>query len=269
VSLRRSLFLVFLAVAFGLMRQIRHPHIARCIFCPNKADSKEHAWSDWVLQRVIRPTHRGIYGQVGETEFANPTQKAIRVKCTCISCNTGWMKNLEDAALPLIGSMMQGLTIPIDVPQQWIITAWITLKAMVFEQYRPSGAPFYSEHDRYLLRTHLTMPPHTFVWIGRFGGDANLFTEGHDMSGTHGADGFKGYTMTVAHQYFIVQILTVRPPPGDNTAPVVTPNYGPWNDNTIQIWPARRTVEWPPRFNAASSPESLEQFVTRWFVPSR
>jgi hypothetical protein len=64
-----------------------------CIFCPNKPDSKEHAWADWVLKRFRRPAGK-IFGNIGEDAVYDPNQKAIKVRCVCRACNGGWMKRL-------------------------------------------------------------------------------------------------------------------------------------------------------------------------------
>src|SRR6187401_2373527 len=95
----------------------------RCAFCDNKANSKEHAWSDWTLGRLEKPDYV-IAGAVdGQTHF-DPNQKQLRVKCVCIPCNTGWMGKNEEAVLPVAGCLMRDLSMWLDQPQRETLARW-------------------------------------------------------------------------------------------------------------------------------------------------
>src|SRR5216683_917070 len=66
----------------------------QCLFCDNVADTKEHLWSDWILQGLKR-VHpiRQVIQKSEPREFYGD----VRIKCACSTCNHGWMTDLENS----------------------------------------------------------------------------------------------------------------------------------------------------------------------------
>jgi len=247
------------------MRQVRTRRVPNCIFCRNKADSREHAWADWVLKRFFR---KGvIYAVVGRDNVTDPTQKAIRVKCVCRQCNTGWMKQLEDAVIPSTGLLMQDFSLWLDEDHQKTIAAWAMKIAMVFEHITPANRTlFFAQQQRETFRTELHLPLHSFVWLGRYSGLDDLATYGTDVWADVNRDvaGVQGYVMTLAYRYLAVQVLTIRTNRPDHITPIIHANPGPWNRAAVRVWPVRGTVTWPPPLTLDGPEVSFEAFVRRW-----
>jgi hypothetical protein len=55
----------------------------------------------------------------------------------CQSSNKGWMSSIESAAIPILGSLIEGLVIDLNQEQQATIARWPLKTAMVFESQRP------------------------------------------------------------------------------------------------------------------------------------
>jgi hypothetical protein len=79
------------------------------------------------------------------------------------------MSDLEAKNLPLVGSMLNDLSITLDRSAQESVAAWTIKTAMVLDSTRPkaAGARFYRKEDCVKMRENLSMPEHTRVWIGR------------------------------------------------------------------------------------------------------
>lgn len=250
------------------MPTLRHPPVKRCAFCPNKADSREHAWQDWALRRLVRPSGR-LYGEINREPVAvDPLQKAIRLKCVCRDCNGGWMKDIEDAALPALSMMMRDISIPLDADQQSQIARWGVLRAMVWEFVARAGRPlFYLDEQRQALRIAGVVPQFTSVWVARYSGRATLFTQGTDIRDAVSQTGpvdVRGYVTTLAYGYLAMQVLSMwlQGHTGKNIE--AHPKPGPWVNATGRMWPVAHTRSWPPPVSIGTPAVSFKDFVTRW-----
>jgi hypothetical protein len=240
-------------------RQIRHRRFKRCAFCPNPADSKEHAWESWALERL----HLGdsvIHGYIENEEFFDAEQRAVRIKCLCVPCNTGWLKRVVDASIPLVGSMMNDLTIPLDPAQQWTVAVWAMTRAMVWEHISKDPRPiFYTDHQRFTLRETQSIPPNTTIWLARYSGSEHLGTWVNDF-----INPVRGRTTTLVYRYLAVQVLSVRPDKSVQPGTVIHPKRRRlWSPATVRIWPSQRIAYWPPRLTVDRVAPWLD-FLSRW-----
>jgi hypothetical protein len=90
-----------------------------CLFCPEAANSLEHLWPKWVHERR---DFGPLKHKRGTTDIIIPNPQ-ITVKAVCRPCNNGWMSKLELISIPLIGSMMQNVSIQLDRGQQTTVAA--------------------------------------------------------------------------------------------------------------------------------------------------
>jgi hypothetical protein len=81
-----------------------------CIFCDNNSGSREHLWPLWIHERK---DFEPLKSKRGDLEILIPNPKLV-VKAVCKKCNNGWMSDLEGVSIPLIGSMMQNVSIQLD-----------------------------------------------------------------------------------------------------------------------------------------------------------
>jgi hypothetical protein len=132
-----------------------------CLFCPKTANSLEHLWPKWVHERrnfgPLKHTR-------GKTETIIPNPK-ITVKAVCKGCNNGWMSHLENANIPLVGSMMQNLSIPLDRQQQKIVAAWLMKMAFLTDWTRIGGKAkrFYGRDECAAFAHGLTISARTRI----------------------------------------------------------------------------------------------------------
>jgi hypothetical protein len=105
---------------------------APCIFCNNNSGSREHLWPKWILTRSkFGPLRHQIRKR--EAVIIRPE---VTVKTVCQACNSGWMSALESECIPVIGSMLQGLTVPLSQEQQETVADWAVKTAMIMDSLK-------------------------------------------------------------------------------------------------------------------------------------
>jgi hypothetical protein len=235
--------------------------VKRCIFCHGKADSKEHAWSEWAVKRLAHPG--GTYGEFDGAIYRDPRQKHLKVKCVCEGCNEGWMKRLEDAIIPTVGTMMNDEPTTLDIAQQWAIARWAVKCSMVFEYINITEPIFYTDAERENLRLSGAIPAQTFVVIARGIGIDYFFTWGNEL--TSAALNLYGQVTTIAYRRLLVQVVSVRTDQPQGAKLILKGDLKRWGDSTVRIWPTQEIARWPNGSTIASAPE-MEAF--HWRVQS-
>jgi hypothetical protein len=218
----------------------------QCLFCPKSADSKEHLWSDWILQSL---EHRGPIRQMIGDAPNKPFMGPVTVRCVCGKCNNGWMSALEGKVRLLVGSFLHDIPHRLDVEQQEAISLWATKTAMVLDATNTHiRTRFYERHECERLRLQSSIPMRSRIWLGRFCG-SGLFAAGTDISLDIGKvpKAAHGCVTTFIVGRLAIQVLTVRfPPQYDGIEIPVGLSPGPWDDLLVDIWPTSNRISWPP-----------------------
>lgn len=235
--------------------------IKQCIFCGNKANSGEHAWSAWAIGHIA--FEGGLIGKIEDIRYYDRAQKNLKVRCVCVKCNTVWMRALEETVRPLITKMMDGRPVVLDIPQQWAIARWGILKAMVFEHMQRKVEAFYTPHDYQLIKSGDVLPHSCAVWLAMSEGGTPLFAGGGSLASTSDVLKLHGHITTVAYQMFVIQVITIRSDQVNYLIPFLDGDGRIWGDTVISIWPALSTALWP-KTNAAISSDALPQFHCRF-----
>jgi len=241
----------------------------QCIFCNRSADSLEHFWAEWLLERInLRELISISFGNAARKFLDNPK---LRIRSVCKICNNGWMSQLESQNIPLIGSLAQNVLIPLDTRQQTSIALWATKTAMVLDSIRRRAERrFYRRRECEQLHQNSLIPELTFIWLGMyaenslglFGTDIRLFDQIPEVFPTIG----HGCVNTIVAGHLAIQVLTIHLLPEYRDHPIeVGPNAGDWSRLTLGIWPIEKSTAWPPSTPfTGSGPHSIGQFVNRW-----
>lgn len=157
-----------------VMPMSRLPKSAQCEFCGGTPLNDEHVlgkWSKPFLSR-LRPN----YKQLRAVQHANHSDLVVRhragdpaslkVRCACVSCNGGWMSELQNDMKPLGIAMATGKTVRLDGPNQIKIAAWAAMVAMTSE-YDHYPDIVIAKTDKDFLRLN-GYPLNRFrIWLGR------------------------------------------------------------------------------------------------------
>jgi len=108
-----------------------------CLFCPNRADSKEDIFSTWMTTEFTE--FEGGFMPVTRTASAlektwkNWTLAFSTIRAVCKSCNSGRMSQLETPAKLLLAEMVRGGEVRLTEVDQLTLGTWATVKAYVFD----------------------------------------------------------------------------------------------------------------------------------------
>jgi len=158
-----------------------------CIFCTAPPDSLEHILPVWT-QEIIPPLPEATFSEYGRADghyIAEDLTESLvsnrergfdvahlRVGVVSTDCNTGWMSQLEDAAKPVLSSLIRGEPRLLSARDQMTISTWMTLRAMVSEMLWPDRACT-TQPDRHQFRAQQQPFQNSKVWLAYYPGDRN------------------------------------------------------------------------------------------------
>lgn len=247
-----------------------------CIFCAQRADSREHVWPLWLQKRVNRGHEygtitiwRGPNATPAEWSGANAD---LKVKYVCEPCNTGWMNTLETENKAIIGALVGDFTLPLDEGSQELIALWCSKTAMVLECVKPKPW-FYSQADHHGFLANFRPPPETLVWIGRYAHHLGISSEGRRLGNDDIRADFplrEGYMTNFVFGRLVMQSLTVRRKPQFNrTRLVLDQRPGPWGQCLLQVWPIQnKRITWPPPISFSDAGQTLDSLAKRFSLKS-
>src|ERR1700733_7033605 len=123
------------------------------------------------------------------------------------------MSSLESQNIPIVGSLMQDVSIPLDSSQQRLVALWAVKTAMVVESVtRGTRDLAYTRTECERLRSASAIPERTSVWIGRYFGS---------QLGINGTDFWidisekvrrigHGWVTTIVVGHLAIQVVTIH-----------------------------------------------------------
>jgi hypothetical protein len=253
-----------------------------CAFCGRRANSKEHAWPEWVIS-LFRG--HGDATIVAERDGEEPREwrginASVKVRRVCHDCNTGWMSNLENEARPLLLPLIRGEHTTLSGPQRILVATWCLKTAMVFDLTRTGQRVAFLQQERDYLHDARgrggmgsPFPPHTFIWLATYHGSkfamsaiASELVGSGVVPATQEERPIRANVVTLLAGAFVTQVLIARlPPDAESRPPILHERADTWERACIQIWPLRGThVTMPPQVLLNDDVASLDDFAFRW-----
>lgn len=141
-----------------------------CVFCGKPRLTKQHLWADRLKDILPRKQpynvqtiendqtlpHRTIKRGLPFAKSRPGAPSTRQLKNFCIECNPGWMRVLEEAAIPIARPLMLGSPATLSVSQQEILARWIALNTVVSEYLDPPSAAVSQDAKKMLMDGHLT-----------------------------------------------------------------------------------------------------------------
>jgi hypothetical protein len=162
-----------------------HP-AGKCAFCGNAGDlTKSHIWPEWI-DKILPQTATHHEHQIGRFQTYTPKvpgpQPWSKLKQghvgtrkprnTCLRCNSGWMRRIEEATMPFLGSLLLGEPQLLDTFSQRLLATFLCLVTMrneISSQMRAIPAS-----DRGWLMAHFEPPAGWKIWIARYEGTPRM-----------------------------------------------------------------------------------------------
>jgi hypothetical protein len=238
-----------------------------CLFCTDKSSTKEDVWPLWLMKRFPLRGEGRMFAERGGAELGDwPLSKArLTVRCLCKSCNNGWMSQLESETKPVVESILDGVVSALDTSAQSTLGGWAVKTAMVLEATDPNRPWFYSNDERYRLRTMRSVPQRTSVWIAKCVNQGDIYSAAKDHRRNPGDNSIRAFSVTMAFGSLAFQVVTVKAsaaiPP--NVAVTYDVSEGPWDATLVQVWPTSQSPRvWPPTYGLDSD-RGLEALTER------
>ena len=243
-----------------------------CIFCGGGNLTTEDVIPKWLGRLFKRqPTLRSLHLASGRqlSRIEGGMVFVVR-RVVCRTCNTRWMSQLQDQSKQYLTPMMFDIRTGISAEGQALITAWITMTAILMEWAEHRGTSpfrFYTSAERQRFHDLHVVPGHTTVWLARRewvppGGAIRWITSYLRISASPQIDGpINGYVFTIAMGSLVLQMVVERPDP------VLRPvGYGPPAPfaNAVICLPVPNDgyAVWPPAQSLSN--DEIEAFGYRW-----
>ena len=244
----------------------------KCLFCPSRADSREHVWPEW-LRKFTVGARRGTISAIRGPEDTERTWQGnpLKARYVCTSCNIGWMSDLEGAARPSLSRMIRGERVGLTQLQASVVAAWTMKTAMVFDALRLNNARYFTDSDCGYVRSHVLPPARVFVWTACIRTPLHLYAEARKLTTRLPDKGLvlDGSATTLGFGHLILQALAVRPR-GESDRAAHSFNHNDFRNtrrNLVEIWPGRLPPLWPPA-ELLESENDLEDLAYRFGRPS-
>lgn len=195
-----------------------------------------------------------------------------QVKCVCggthLTCNGGWMRDIENEAKPILLPLIKGTITQLPERQQVIIATWGVLKSIVSEYH---GTSQISTHwtQRKVVKTHGHPPTkHWAVWIGNYEREnwrlewasSAFFVPSKAVQlkrGIREPTYYNACTTTQVIGKLFIQIVHI-PTPFFTRPDHLARIFPPTNGVIARIWPIEHSViQWPPRVLSDSDADAI------------
>ena len=157
---------------------------ARCGFCPNPANSREHIFPKWLRPYVPKldhnahmasftglvPTLGGLLEWRKRGKLHRPgSPYSQRLRVVCIKCNTGWMAKLQERVKPILVPFLEDQWPDVPPPDHAALAAWATMTTTVIE-FAHLETMASTPSCRAALKEHGIPPDRWFVFLGQYSG---------------------------------------------------------------------------------------------------
>jgi hypothetical protein len=238
-----------------------------CIFCARKPDSKEHIFSDWILEMLPETSWNVVRRSSNGTFCSRKTSTPdIRAKLVCErNCNNGWMSAtlegpMKNAAADIILKEQSKTLTSAEVRA---VSNW-AFKTTVLANHMDGGEPFFTKEQRYRFASDQTIPRGVSVWLARRNSGMLSATfrslkrttemqyeiKPHLITPPSSLYDFECYECMVCIGYILLQVVatkwTKRKVSDLHDFPPITQGKF-FDDYAIPLWPNNwGSVVWPP-----------------------
>jgi hypothetical protein len=241
----------------------------RCIFCGSAEMSNAHVFRlAWIEQLFPQPEGSPYRhqrqghspGDEGLQEWFNRAAD-FKVKDVCVSCNSGWMNELDHAAEDVFTTRAaMGLDVKlVATAEKTTVARWCSLIAVLFDRLANPVRLGSASHDALYAGG---IPDGTMVWLGAallepgygqlaFGWPGQLMLIGDVLApGQSERDRGSAYFVTFGVGHLVVQVLIPTPDTRDGAK--VERRFDP--KVLRQFWPdLLLPFGWPPPFPIAAA----------------
>lgn len=225
-----------------------------CLFCPQKATTREHALPEWIANRFgLRGVFLYTYTEGGNVFRKQPISvKSMRRLMLCEPCQIH-CKHLEDRTIPILERMGNGESLTLTGADQDILAEWGAKTAYAIFGFLRSEAVIPIDH-RYIVRQRGLPARHVFVAFGSYDGPVDVFASAFPIEDEAGVKR-DAYNAVAAFGKVILKVFSVIEPSPHDTYRIPV-------HRAIQVWPPWKTpVEWPLPISINGNNLDMRDFI--------
>jgi hypothetical protein len=248
----------------------------KCAFCTKPADSREHIFSDWMLQ-MMPPNQRFTFNErvVERNEFVRYQGRKVKIKAkvVCTRCNNEWMNDLEGRLKTAMGHVLFSESPATLTTKDLTTISEFAFKTLILANHKSltTVTPFFPYSVRRDFRLHLHIPDGIQVWMatrktvaGKYYG---FWKSVHGKTDKGFASyGFANYICNWNFQNIVLQVLATKwqDKTRRKTTPAIAfPQDDYWKQASELIWPSPpASLQWPPAFYLGD--RTLIEYRDRW-----
>ena len=154
-------------------------------FCDGTGLTKSHVWPEWADAILPKNTthHEHTSGQFHTfvpKRAGVPFSRRVRQggvetrkpRNTCLKCNAGWMRRIEEATMPFMAPLLLGQQHLLDTFSQRLLATFLCLVSMRVRLSTEMRAN--PQTDRDWLRFKFEPPPNWQIWIAQYEGKSRM-----------------------------------------------------------------------------------------------
>lgn len=225
----------------------------KCVFCHGQPVNQEHALPRWLARLFsdeIVDFERTLAVGEGDAEVRPWRGRpfSATVGGPCVSCNGGWMSDLESQAAPVLTPLVQNRETRLDAVAQQLVATW-AIKTMLMLRLIAADdddSELASDIYEWIKRTR-TPPPGEQIWLASYAGEdqwpMTFHYYGASIRRPDGTDTFEAnaHCASFAVGHLAFGLAGHRLQNGPTAVPSVPP------DALRPLWPAYgESIEFPP-----------------------
>lgn len=239
--------------------------MARCVFCLEKATSKEHAIPKWIPKRLgikafMAPDeaiHHGVVPRKHPISF-----KSHRKRMVCQECQD-YLKELEDEVIPLLEPMAKGRIVGLGDESRELLARWAFGRATALLALVPEFATLVPDEHRFAFRQSGRVCDE--IWIGYFpwrGGPVISTGLGTAVGKVNPTPRYETYGVIVTFGDIGFSVIGFLDP--ISVEEEINGELWP----SLQFWPrTTRMIVWPPEGEPFRPGEGMSDLLN--FMPVR
>lgn len=206
--------------------------------------TKEHVWAKSLTNLfdghgVVRHEYEHPDRRI-ETTVKRANTFALVSRKFCGACNSGWMREVDDAARPLLAAFAKDQPVTLGRREQEQLAFWTTKTLLALLTVEPEEFRF-APAERY-REVHETRAPLTGsqVWLGANHHGDLAWGRSHSLTFASMPDQKEGFGASLSFGYAVMHVIY-----HGSSEWLLRLRYDA-HRSLKQIWPIQREVEWPP-----------------------
>ena len=184
----------------------------------------------------------------------------LKLRAVCgPSCNNGWMRELDEAARPIISPLIQGQRLLLDESAKITLASWAAKVQLLFQYMGAPPRPVSQQRRDAMYESHKPYK-NSYLWLAAYAGGRPIFARAHEVQmvrPSKPSEPLSGERFTITIGKVALQVFIGPEHPTHAVALTPVDAARPW---LLPLWPDVSPITWPP--SREMSDADVEVFST-------